>query len=190
MPFTKGHKINVGKICSKETREKIGNSNSKKRVEKICICGKNFSVWPSVKNQIYCSHSCAKIGKPTWNKGLKGYRAGKNHHWFGRDVTGEKNPSYIKDRTQLKKSDRKWKDSAYMDWVKRIKNRDNWVCRIADINCGGRLEAHHILDWINYPELRYEINNGITLCHAHHPRGRAKEKELSPYFVELVTSKE
>ena len=85
MPFTKGHKINVGKICSKETREKS---------------------------------------------------------------------------------------------------------RIADINCSGRLEAHHILDWINYPELRYEINNGITLCHAHHPRGRAKEKELSPYFVELVTSKE
>ena len=35
-------------------------------------------------------------------------------------------------------------------------------------------------------KLRYEINNGITLCHAHHPRGRAKGKQLTPYFQELV----
>lgn len=35
-------------------------------------------------------------------------------------------------------------------------------------------------------KLRYDINNGITLCHAHHPRKRADEAKLSPYFKELV----
>lgn len=35
-------------------------------------------------------------------------------------------------------------------------------------------------------ETRYEINNGITLCHFHHPRKREKEKELSPFFQELI----
>ena len=30
-------------------------------------------------------------------------------------------------------------------------------------------------------------NNGITLCFAHHPRKRAEEKRLSPYFMELVS---
>lgn len=54
------------------------------------------------------------------------------------------------------------------------------------INCKGRLEAHHILSWKDYPELRYDINNGITLCHAHHPRKRDEEAELSPYFQSLV----
>ena len=48
-------------------------------------------------------------------------------------------------------------------------------------------EAHHILAWRSYPELRYEINNGITLCHAHHPRGEAKEKRLVPRLQGLVS---
>lgn len=67
------------------------------------------------------------------------------------------------------------------------KRRDNWKCRIADANCKGRLEAHHILDWKNHPELRYVINNGITLCRAHHPHGREREAELSPFFHRLVS---
>lgn len=72
------------------------------------------------------------------------------------------------------------------EWMKAVKNRDGWKCRIADENCNGRMEAHHILNWKDHPELRYEINNGITLCHAHHPRKRAEEKRLSPYFQELI----
>jgi NUMOD3 motif-containing protein len=51
----------------------------------------------------------------------------------------------------------------------------------------GRLEAHHILNWREYPELRYDINNGITLCHAHHPRKRAEEKRMVSYFTELLS---
>ena len=74
-----------------------------------------------------------------------------------------KKQTYIKDRTKLKKSDRKHTDSAYINWSKGVKIRDNWKCKISNLDCKGRLEAHHILDWENYPELRYEINNGITL---------------------------
>ena len=37
------------------------------------------------------------------------------------------------------------------------------------------------------PKLRYEINNGITLYHAHHLRKRAEEKRLAPIFQELVS---
>ena len=62
-------------------------------------------------------------------------------------------------------------------------------CRIADNNCEGRMEALHILGWNAHPELRYEVNNGITLCHFHHPRKRNDEIRLSPYFQELVNSK-
>lgn len=66
------------------------------------------------------------------------------------------------------------------------KNRDNWTCRIADNNCDGKMVAHHILPWRDFPELRYEVNNGITLCHFHHPRKRNDEMRLSPYFQELI----
>ncbi len=115
------------------------------------------------------------LGKTAWNKGRKGLNS------------GEKNGKWIKDRTKLVKNEKKHLDSRYTEWMKAIKNRDDWKCKIVNNDCKGRLEAHHILDWVNYPELRYDINNGVTLCQAHHPRGRAEEKRLSPYFKELVS---
>ena len=36
------------------------------------------------------------------------------------------------------------------------------------------------------PELRYQVNNGITLCQAHHPLKRAEEKRLIPFFNGLL----
>lgn len=132
----------------------------------------------------------AKKGKPSWNKGLKGFRAGKNHQWYGINRSGENSPVWIKDRSKLKKSDNDEKDrrsSAYVTWRRNVWLRDNFTCKIANPDCDGRIEAHHILSYRDYPELRYQLNNGITLCHAHHPRKRAEEKRLSPYFQELVS---
>ena len=53
-------------------------------------------------------------------------------------------------------------------------------------NCNGKLEAHHILRWSKFPELRYEVNNGISLCHFHHPRKIKDEMRLGPYFMDVV----
>jgi len=141
----------------------------------------------------HCSRKCANAsrkGKPTWNKGIKGYMAGEKHHWYGRNNKGENNPYYKKDRTLLKRFNDDSKDrrsSAYVTWRNEVYKRDNWKCKINNKDCNGRLEAHHILEYAEHPELRYEINNGITLCQAHHPRKRAEEKRLSPYFMELVS---
>lgn len=94
--------------------------------------------------------------------------------------------NYIKDRTLLKKDGDRG-SPAHREWSLSVKKRDLWRCRIANTNCKGRLESHHILSWKDHPELRYEVNNGITLCHAHHPRVKAEEKRLIPTFQELVS---
>ena len=102
--------------------------------------------------------------------------------------SGEKSRRWIKDRTQLKISRKHSYDTLYREWSSNVKKRDNWKCRITDKNCSGRLESHHILSWRDYPELRYDINNGITLCHKHHPRKHEDEEKLSPCFKELISS--
>lgn len=102
-------------------------------------------------------------------------------------ATGEKNWRWIKDRSKIKLGDRDLHDPLVKQWRKQVKDRDGWRCRITDVNCDGKLEVHHILRWSDFPELRYQVNNGITLCHAHHPRKRAEEKRLIPTFQELVS---
>lgn len=112
---------------------------------------------------------------------------GKPSNVLGKHINvKENNPNWIADRTQLVKSEKKHLDYQYRLWMLSVKNRDNWKCRIINSDCKGKLESHHILNWKDYPELRYEINNGITLCHAHHPRGRSNEAKLSPYLQKLV----
>lgn len=136
-----------------------------------------------------------------WNKGKKvPQMTGKNHPLFGKHWswteeqkeklkglrTKEKHPNWIADRSQLVQSEKKHLDGRYREWMFAVKKRDLWKCKINNSDCDGKLESHHILNWKDYPELRYEIKNGITLCHAHHPRGRIQEAKLTPYFQNLV----
>ena len=65
------------------------------------------------------------------------------------------------------------------DWRRAVFKRDKYKCVLCGI--GGRLEADHIKGWSEYPELRFDINNGRTLCkncHSKTPnyRGRANKK--------------
>jgi len=101
---------------------------------------------------------------------------------------GELHPKWIKDRNLLKKEFGR-RSSAYKNWKKQIEKRDNSKCRIDNQECKGRIESHHIFNWIDYPELRFIINNGITLCHFHHPRKWEEEKRMIPIFQELIISK-
>jgi hypothetical protein len=59
---------------------------------------------------------------------------------------------------------------------------------VGNDDCDEVLEVHHILRWHTYPELRYKINNGITLCHSHHPRKMQEEKRLESELQALVSA--
>ncbi len=51
----------------------------------------------------------------------------------------------------------------YQDWRIKVFGRDNFTCQMCG-DRGGTLNAHHVLPCRNFPDLVYDVNNGITLC--------------------------
>jgi len=57
--------------------------------------------------------------------------------------------------------------TEYKNWRKLVFIRDKYTCRECSI-IGDKLNAHHIKPWAKFPELRFEVDNGITLCEECH----------------------
>jgi len=90
-----------------------------------------------------------KKGHIPWMKGLKGFRAGeKNNFWKGGNSQNYKTGYY---------------STEYKQWRITVFERDGYKCQGCN-QVGGYLTAHHIKSFAKYPEFRFDINNGITLC--------------------------
>lgn len=197
-------------------RNPSGKMVSKVLCECICGSKGNIEIWALVSGRKKNCKKCGDLKKlghipwnknkvgvmpVPWNKYKSGYSTSKKGKKYGplskersisfrEKMSGENSPFWIKDRTKLQRygdaqNDRR--SSAYHAWRHQVKIRDNFVCKMNNQDCKGRLEVHHILSYTNYPELRFDINNGIALCNFHHPRKKEEEKRLSPYFQELIT---
>lgn len=52
-------------------------------------------------------------------------------------------------------------------WREAVFARDSWTCQKTKVK-GGILHPHHILNFSQYPQLRFAIDNGITLSKSAH----------------------
>lgn len=108
---------------------------------KVCeYCGETFVARPteaisSFTNRRFCSHTCGWIGQT--------YYSGKdNVNWTGAART---------------------RDYRHVRWADSVIRRDKAVCQ----KCGAtgiEMHAHHLNSYIDHTELRYDQNNGVTLC--------------------------
>jgi len=73
----------------------------------------------------------------------------------------------------------------YKVWRQTVFKRDYFRCVLCGTN-GVKLEANHIRLWRDYPELRYDVDNGVTLCVPCHKSIRGIEGEFEERFVVYV----
>lgn len=65
--------------------------------------------------------------------------------------------------------------ALYKKWRVQVFERDKYICQSCG-KIGGKLNAHHIKPFSVYPELRLDIDNGITLCKECHIELHKKER--------------
>lgn len=76
------------------------------------------------------------------------------------------------------------RNAEYKDWQLAVFFRDNYMCRWCG-KVGEKLNAHHIFPWREREELRYDVNNGVTLCLDCHNKTKNKESLFTDYFTGL-----
>lgn len=84
---------------------------------------------------------------------------------------------------------RHYNDPTYKKWRKEVYKRDNFTCQWPNCTCRKKLNAHHIRTWANYPHLRFDINNGITLCKDHHNMIKGLEDIYESVFYKILFNK-
>jgi len=141
--------------------------NKKDKIEIRChCCSRLFYVSPCRSNSAkFCSRSCHAKIKFKGNKINLGRV--KSPEWIERMKKwcvfyGEKNPKW-KGGISKNNPYKHYKNSLYKKWRKNIFIRDDYTCKKCNKR-GVELHPHHIKSYTKFPDLRYDENNGITLC--------------------------
>lgn len=111
--------------------------------------------------------SLAKIGSIPWNKGTIGIMKPNKTSFKG------EGKSTINELLR--------KCQSYKTWRKNVFERDNYTCQICQQR-GGKLNADHIKPFAYFPDLRFELSNGRTLCVDCHRKTETFGRGATTYF--------
>lgn len=111
-------------------------------------------------------------------------RKSSTHFWKGKKHSEETKKKISESRkgkgsSQSKEYNNNWKGGKtslykiirtsreYKEWRESVFKRDDWTCQKYKIK-GMKLHPHHLLNFHQYPELRFDLKNGITLSEKAH----------------------
>lgn len=163
-----------GKHRSEKTKEKIRNSDYHKNLKgrRSPTLGKHWKLSEEVLKR---SKFILNLGE--WaQKESKVHPKGKQSFMFGR--RGKNHPAWKNGTSKAYKTG--YYSIEYKEWRKIVFERDSYICQDCGVRSGNgekiHLEAHHIKSFTFYPKLRFDVNNGLTLCKECHSLTRKANK--------------
>src|SRR5574343_66234 len=157
MGFQRGHKLNAGEKFEKGNvpwnKGKMGTfSHTEEHKRYISQKLKGIKRSESTKKKM--SESQSGVSRPYAKP--PHYSGAQHYNWKGgKDLENRRlkaSPEY-----------RCWRDAVY--------KRDRYSCQTCGLHCNSKnIVAHHIYGWADFPNLRFDINNGLTLCRSCHAK--------------------
>ena len=98
-------------------------------------------------------------------------------------LVGPNHPNWLGGHSPLRHS--LFNNPRYKTFRVAVLERDDWTCQDCGIR-GGKVCVHHIKPWGPYPSLRYDPDNGITLCRSCHysrHRNSPRPKTKGAYYL-------
>lgn len=114
-------------------------------------------------NKHFCSYDCRG----------KFYSGARNYRWRGGITAKNLKIRYSKPGIQ---------------WANQVLRRDNFTCAICK-QCGGKLHSHHIMQFAYFPEERFNVRNGVTLCEKCHKKWHSRKMSRSELLFALDSFK-
>lgn len=149
---------------SEETKQKIREAWKKRRETFV----------PPMKGKKMSKESRRKMSEAA--KRRPSNRTGKTHSLEtrakisaasrARSPRGPDAPSY-KDGKLAERRDQRF-SLQYKRWRYDVFLRDEFTCQCCGYSRGGNLVAHHIKPFADHPGLRFDVDNGITVCRICH----------------------
>lgn len=138
---------NIKNVCKKRGLKYLQYRNSKPHIKVFVQCESNHKYWVDIYS-LKKGISCWKC----WIENNKGI----NSPFYNPLLTNEER---IKTRYQLN-------GNNHVLWAKEVYKRDWYKCKI----CGSKnkINAHHLNSYHAFPNQRFDVANGITLCTEHH----------------------
>ena len=187
-----------GKKLSEKTKEKISKTMSIRQIGNKIWLGRHHSEYTKKRlSEINKGRKVSEETKRKISEAQKGRKLSEEH----KKKISESNFKRYKEKPFLKEqisekmrgeksiqwrggiSKRCLNNRKYKKWRMTVFMRDNFTCQFCGIRCHiglGKciyLEAHHIKSWNQYPELRFDINNGITLCKDCHNLTKGRQRK-------------
>ena len=110
----------------------------------------------------------------------------KNNPMNNPDIVKKRSETLVKNGTFAREKSNNWKggitpinliirnSEEYKKWRLSVFERDKYTCKMCGfVSKKGKyipIHAHHIKSFSKYPELRFDIENGITLCKECHKK--------------------
>lgn len=150
---------NKGLICSQRCQRlwQTGRKRSIEFIKKMAFGHLGIKKGKYIKCH-YCKNKSYKY--PTKLRRKHYWMFCNNNCWIKWSKSSQ-NPNWLGDAYPENKRLRQSLEARR--WAKKVKKRDNYICQICGIK-DNKNHADHIKPWALYPDLRFDISNGRTLC--------------------------